>query len=150
MTNTAVEATEERPLRPCDICGGVDDHPRHQIAHPPGTVIANPEIIQLLAQNVDFTTERGAKVLADYVDTTVEQRHMDCCREAGCPDGTCNVVTQGAESLRGTDLLDHLQSREGETYFVAGRPESEVRAEIVAAAPPESRDPQAGPQSEEF
>jgi hypothetical protein len=35
-------------------------------------------------------------------------RHMDCCREAGCPDGTCNEVTKGAEDKRGPALVKHL------------------------------------------
>ena len=35
-------------------------------------------------------------------------RHMDCCREAGCPDGSCNEVTAGAENLRGEELIAHL------------------------------------------
>lgn len=37
-------------------------------------------------------------------------RHLDCCRDAGCPDGTCNVVTDGAEGQTGADLLGHLTS----------------------------------------
>lgn len=34
--------------------------------------------------------------------------HMDCCRDAGCPDGTCDILTKGAEGLAGKDFLDHL------------------------------------------
>ena len=39
---------------------------------------------------------------------TVSMRHMDCCREAGCPDGSCQEVTAGAESLQGDELVAHL------------------------------------------
>ena len=39
-------------------------------------------------------------------------RHMDCCREAGCPDGTCDEVTAGAEDLRGDELVQHLTRSE--------------------------------------
>jgi hypothetical protein len=35
-------------------------------------------------------------------------RHLDCCREAGCPDGSCDEVTRGVEDLRGAELLAHL------------------------------------------
>lgn len=35
--------------------------------------------------------------------------HMDCCRARGCPDGTCDIITAGAESLRGAKLLAHIQ-----------------------------------------
>lgn len=37
-------------------------------------------------------------------------KHMDCCREAGCPDGSCAIVTAGAEDLRGDSLRSHLVS----------------------------------------
>ena len=67
--------TTERPMRVCDICMQVDDHPRHVIALDDGGTL---------------------------------MRHMDCCREAGCFDGSCNEVTAGAENLRGDELLAHL------------------------------------------
>jgi hypothetical protein len=35
---------------------------------------------------------------------------MDCCAAAGCPDGTCNTQTAGAEDKRGAELLAHLVS----------------------------------------
>jgi hypothetical protein len=38
-------------------------------------------------------------------------RHMDCCREAGCPTGSCDEVTAGAEDLRGEELREHLTTR---------------------------------------
>lgn len=44
-------------------------------------------------------------------DGGTQMRHMDCCREAGCPDGTCVEVTAGAEELRGDELLEHLRTR---------------------------------------
>ena len=43
-------------------------------------------------------------------------RHMDCCREAGCPDGSCDEVTKGAEELRGDELVQHLTSRSEENH----------------------------------
>ncbi len=128
------EATPDvaiRLKRICDVCGGFDDHPRHQIAYPQGMAPqADIAIFHKLLENVDPKTDEGALAVSDFFDTTIQLRHMDCCRSVGCPDGTCNVVTAGAEHLRGYDLLDHLQTREGETYFIDGRPESEVLAEI--------------------
>jgi hypothetical protein len=38
-------------------------------------------------------------------------RHLDCCREAGCPTGSCGEVTAGAESLRGDELREYLTTR---------------------------------------
>lgn len=95
---------EGRILRVCDLCGGVDDHPRHTIAgdaSPP-----NADTVQKV---------KAAGLSADDYALALEQlyepgeyRHMDCCREAGCPDGTCDLVTSGAEDKRGKQLLDHL------------------------------------------
>lgn len=66
---------DERPVRPCDVCGQEDDHPRHVLA---------------------------------MADGSTQTRHMDCCREAGCPDGSCDEVTAGAEDLRGDELVAFL------------------------------------------
>ena len=47
-------------------------------------------------------------VIGDLLDGSTTLRHMDCCREAGCPDGSCGEVTKGAESKRGAALVRHL------------------------------------------
>lgn len=44
-------------------------------------------------------------------DGGTQMRHFDCCREAGCPDGSCAELTAGVEDLRGDALLKHLTSR---------------------------------------
>jgi hypothetical protein len=41
-------------------------------------------------------------------DGGTQTRHMDCCRDEGCPDGTCDEATAGAEELRGDALVEHL------------------------------------------
>jgi hypothetical protein len=97
-----------RPLRVCDLCGGVDDHPRHVVA---GAIrdtfprVADDIVEQVLANAPD--SERG-RLLRDLLDTGSSDRHLDCCRDAGCPDGTCDIVTLGAEDRRGADLLEHI------------------------------------------
>lgn len=128
MTQPAVEATE-RPRRVCDVCYGFDTAPRHVIAHPQGAVPVAPDAVQRLAQNVDFTTSEGAAALTDLMDTSVQLRHLDCCAETGCPDGTCTLVRQGAEDLKDDELVAHLTQRnpdETETVFVNGHPNSAV------------------------
>lgn len=97
-----------RRLRVCDLCGGVDDHPRHVIAGTtPGTVTApTAETVRKVIANAP--KDEADRLLADLVDTASSDRHMDCCREAGCPDGSCIVVTAGAEEKRGASLLAHL------------------------------------------
>ena len=46
-------------------------------------------------------------------------RHFDCCRTAGCPDGSCDVLTAGAEDLRGDDLRAHLTDPAKQEAFQA-------------------------------
>ena len=102
--------TDSRPLRGCDACGLVDDHPRHVVGldfAPELHVATPPDVASRMIENCPDATTRTA-ILAHIQDNTTVMRHMDCCREAGCPDGSCNVVTTGAEDLRGMDLVKHL------------------------------------------
>lgn len=99
--------SDTRPLRGCDVCGGVDDHPRHVFAHGPGDGVTPPSVASQMVDNCPDATTRTA-ILAHIQDDSTTYRHMDCCRQVGCPDGTCNVVTSGAEDLKGDDLVKHL------------------------------------------
>ncbi|GAA0528748.1 hypothetical protein GCM10010172_06690 [Paractinoplanes ferrugineus] len=96
-----------RELRICDACGGVDDHPRHVIDGQQPSGIAIPE---LLVDAIIDSSPQGerSRLLADLYDRTTLQLHRDCCRSLGCPNGDCDELTQGAEELRGSDLLAHL------------------------------------------
>jgi hypothetical protein len=97
-----------RPLRVCDLCGGVDDHPRHVIAGATRNVFPRvpDEVVEQVMVNAP--AEHRGRLVRDLLDTASSDRHLDCCRAAGCPDGSCDVVTRGAEGLTGADLLDHL------------------------------------------
>lgn len=100
---------EQRPVRMCDSCGQVDDHPRHVFAGSPGDGITAAEIG---AKAIEAASDADkAAIIAQVQDTTTTQRHMDCCRAAGCPDGTCAQVTAGAENKTGTALVKHLTSQ---------------------------------------
>ena len=98
-----------RPRRPCDLCGAVDDHPRHVLATGAGDPLADPHpgIIVMVAATVIEDPDRDA-VMGVLLDRTTAVRHLDCCRAAGCPDGSCATQTAGAETARGADLLAHL------------------------------------------
>ena len=106
-----------RLLRVCDLCGGVDDHPRHVIAGAGGgtePVVAAPSE-EILNRVLDAApTEERARLVRDLMDTSTSDRHMDCCRSAGGPDGTCHTVTAGAEDKRGSALLKHLVAKSKE------------------------------------
>lgn len=94
--------TDERPRvqRRCDVCGIMDDHPRHVIYD----LVPNPR-------------EAGK-----FIDIG-PARHIDCCYAAGCNhDQHCDRVmahvrdhgakakmVKGEQRLRGEDLQAHLQ-----------------------------------------
>ncbi len=69
--------------RACDLCGGVDDTPRHITNVPTDTAGAVPDadIIRAAIQN-------GADDAAidALLDPTTLIRHFECCRDAGCAE----------------------------------------------------------------
>lgn len=99
-----------RPLRVCDLCGGVDDHPRHVIigTEPDGQAISPPSD-EVIAKVVGAAPpEHAARLVRELMDTTSSDRHLDCCAAAGCPDGICPGRIDGADGATGADLLGHL------------------------------------------
>lgn len=97
-----------RALRVCDLCGGVDDHPRHVLAGGDHGTYPAPSPAVVLAVASSAPMEHAERLLGELLDTGCSDRHIDCCRAAGCPDGSCVERTAGAEYLRGADLLAHL------------------------------------------
>jgi hypothetical protein len=93
-----------RALRVCDLCGGVDDHPRHVLAGGLEAQYSPPaqKIIQTVIDN--SPTDERARLLQELMDTGSQDRHMDCCRAAGCPTGDCDDKPE----LTGKALLDHI------------------------------------------
>lgn len=102
--------SEQRPVRMCDSCGGVDDHPRHVIGYAPEDAVTAAEVGAKAIESAP--AEHRAAIIAQVQDTTTTMKHMDCCRTDGCPDGTCYVVTSGAEDKRGNALVKHLTAQE--------------------------------------
>lgn len=101
-----------RPVRMCDGCGGVDDHPRH--THGLGPEDPNPTSPEIAKLAIENAGEHLEAIITQVRDVATQVKHMDCCRADGCPDGTCHLVTAGVEDLRGYDLVDHLVNRPGE------------------------------------
>lgn len=82
----------DRPLRSCDVCGQIDDHPRHIfLAQGSGQEFAvNKAAVQAVYDNGDLSVADAVAMVRDLEDVSSITRHMDCCREAGCPTGDCN------------------------------------------------------------
>lgn len=104
-----------RPLRVCDLCGGVDDHPRHVIAGPVGAAIFDaPDDGIINAVIANAPTDLRARLISDLLDPATRDRHLDCCAAAGCPldaddPASCGTRTAGAAGKTGANLLAHLE-----------------------------------------
>lgn len=100
-----------RVLRVCDLCGGVDDHPRHVIAGTVADAFPKPsdDILQKVIEAAP-PAERG-RLIGELVDTTASDRHLDCCAAAGCPTGTCGPQVADAPGV-GAAMLEHLTTIE--------------------------------------
>lgn len=102
---------DSRPLRVCDLCGGVDDHPRHSFGGPMRDAFrqAPDEIVDKVLEAAP--ADQRARLLRELMDTSSLDLHKDCCRDAGCPTGTCNEELDEVGELRGAELRDALGER---------------------------------------
>lgn len=92
----------DRPLRFCDVCGGLDDHPRHVTQYPPDADVRPSQ------EFLDSVLVGDAPVSAveQLVSPTVRVRHLDCCASQGCE--TCIGTEAETQGLRGQALIDLL------------------------------------------
>lgn len=90
----------DRPIRYCDLCGGLDDHPRHVIAVPAGGAAPN----EVLA-SVDGGP---ASAVAELLNDRVLIRHIDCCAAAGCE--VCQATEAVTNGARGEQLLSAIEA----------------------------------------
>jgi hypothetical protein len=97
-----------RPIRVCDLCGQVDDHPRDVIigTEPGQDVTAVPSDEVIASVVAAAPPEHAARLLRELMDTNSSDRHLDCCAAAGCAN--CADRIKGAEGKAGADLLTHL------------------------------------------
>lgn len=107
----AVDIGDGRPLRVCDLCGGVDTDPRHSFGGPRTNTFRSPskEIVDKVL-NV-APEEKRHELLASLYDTSSIDLHKDCCRDAGCPTGDCSTELDEVGDLRGEELRDALTER---------------------------------------
>lgn len=106
-TDGAPTTGDPRPLRYCDLCGGLDDHPRHVRSLGRGEPDHKHDPAFL-----DGLPDGPRSALAQLLNGRVRVAHMDCCAAAGCP--ICAVTEVENDRRRGTVLVDHLAaSREG-------------------------------------
>jgi hypothetical protein len=94
---------DERPLRFCDVCGQLDDHPRHVVQLVGDATEGTPSDEFLAGLTMGDAPVYAVKQL---VDGTFTCRHMDCCAANGCP--TCQATEAEYGERRGQKLIDHL------------------------------------------
>lgn len=90
---------EQRHARLCDVCGQLDDDPKHVQGVPPNYPGAIPSDAFLDALP-DNTPPRAVKELMDP-GTVI--RHQDCCAAQGCE--VCKATETAHGGKRGPDLL---------------------------------------------
>lgn len=95
-------AAEPRRLRLCDVCGGLDDHPRHVTGLPGGATGGAPDQAFLDA----LPDGCPAYAIAELLDPTTYVRHMDCCAAQGC--SICKETEAVHGGLRGDALLENI------------------------------------------
>lgn len=86
-------APTKDPYRVCNVCGGVDQHPRHSFTGViPGVWEPDAELAQTVESNLTALTESGKISVGEAIaigrefwDDTSTDRHIDCCASAGCP-----------------------------------------------------------------
>lgn len=94
----ASTTSDERPLRFCDACMGLDDHPRHTIYN----VRSAPTADQVARLPKNAPREAVDRLL----DPSSSLRHIDCCAAAGCP--LCAESERITAGARGGDLVELL------------------------------------------
>jgi hypothetical protein len=99
-------AAEEREKRICDVCGQVDTAPRHiYLPDPANPLPVNQGHVSAVQAMKDLSGAERRLIVADLQDQTLQLRHMDCCAEAGCPDGSCNAIVEKAKGKQNDELV---------------------------------------------
>jgi len=126
----AERISPDRALRICDVCGGVDDHPRHVLAAGVGEIPVNEDNLKKVLADNTLDVDDKARIVADIIDTTTQLRHLDCCRNIGCPDGSCDIIVPHGTNVIGAEMLDHIVNV-GAPAFIAIQAQQE--ADFIAA-----------------
>ncbi len=107
-----------RNLRLCDVCGQLDDHPRHVLGVPPGYPGAVPDDAFLDS----IAPGAPVRAVAELMDPTTIVRHMPCCAANGCL--ICTEVISAAGGATGSALLASIEA--GSVDHLSTDPETGV------------------------
>jgi hypothetical protein len=96
---------DERPLRFCDLCGGLDDHPRHMrnLGDGPNSEDGRPDQEFLAGVTTDGAPVQAVERLTS---SSLSEHHFDCGAEAGCESCIQDEAASGGK--RGQKLIDYV------------------------------------------
>jgi hypothetical protein len=101
----------DRPNRSCDVCGVIDQHPRH-IFDTLGVQgleqTVNEDAVQKAYENENISRQELVAIVSDLRDVSSFTRHMDCCASVGCPDGTCEKIMKDTKNAHGFKLVEAI------------------------------------------
>jgi hypothetical protein len=97
-------------MRSCDVCGGIDDHPRHcfDALNSGIEFTVNEAAVQAAYDKKGLDPRDLVRIVRDLEDVSYIERHMDCCREVGCPTGDCDRMPEEMQSLKGNALVEAI------------------------------------------
>lgn len=105
-------AEEKRPVRLCESCLQVDDHPRHVTATAPGDGKTDPEVAARALQEAAEAGHDLTYLIAQVQDDCELDKHMDCCAADGCQVCAETLESVGEKDRHGLALAKALSPKE--------------------------------------
>lgn len=102
-------ADEQRPLRVCDECGQIDDHPRARHMLDPDSVNVPRHHITAVAGRRDLDPRVLDDAISELLDPVSACRHFDCCAATGCAFCTATLDAANARGKTGDDVVRAVQ-----------------------------------------
>lgn len=96
-------AQDERPLRFCDVCGELDDHPRHVVTLRPDSTDGRPDDLFLAGIRMG---DAPITAVEQLTRGNVQVRHLNCCADQGCV--VCQATEKVTKGARGQKLIDTI------------------------------------------
>lgn len=72
----------------------------------PGQGVTPPDMAEQMIENAP--PEAVDAITAYTEDSSTTMRHINCCAQAGCPDGTCTTIVADSGGLEGDELLAYI------------------------------------------
>lgn len=81
-------------MRGCSLCDQVDDGPRHVLGRTVAQRYPAPSAGLLDRIRVAAPAGDRDRIIGELTNGRGTYRHITCCAQAGCPDGTCDLIKE--------------------------------------------------------